>query len=67
MKNVKALSEKTQKIRCKDRSTWITLYYSVKEDAVYSDPGEGRFKMCDLINPNTEQDIIESVHYFLNM
>jgi len=67
MKNVKRLSELTQKINCRDRSTWVTLYYSVAKDAVYSEPGEGRFKMCDLINPNSEKDIIESVHYFLNM
>ena len=67
MRNVKELSEKTQKIKYKDRSTWVTLYYSVKEDAVYSEQGEGRYKMCDLINPNTEQDIVEAVHYFMNM
>ena len=67
MRNVKALAEKTQKIICRDRSTWVTLYYSVREDAVYSEQGEGRYKMCDLINPNTEQDIVETVHYFMNM
>lgn len=67
MKNVKRLSQLTQKINYRDRSTWVTLYYSVAKDAVYSEPGEGRFKMCDLINPNTEKDIIESVHYFMNM
>lgn len=67
MKNVAELAKKTESIKCKDMKTWIPLYYSIREDAVFSDPGEGRYKLCNLINQNTGQDIIETVNHLMNM
>lgn len=67
MKGLKRLSEQTQTIICKDRSTWVKLYYSIKEDTVYSGPGDGRYFICNLINPNSEYDIKKTVNHFMDM
>lgn len=61
MKNVEQIAELSNKINSRDRNTWITLYYSIKEDAVYSTAGDGRFKIGSLINPNSPSDIVDYV------
>ncbi len=67
MKGLKALARATQNINCKDKSTWIPLYYSVVENKVYPFDGEGRYFLTNLINPQTEKDIENAVNYFMNM
>jgi len=64
MKGLKKISDKTQNTKSNDRSTWVALYYSYTTDTVYDKPGDGRHKITDLINPNTPQDIQETVEYF---
>lgn len=61
MKGTKAVSKASQDIDFKDRTTWIKLYYSITKDTVYRQEGEGRYFVCNLINPNTETDIVEAV------
>ena len=67
MKGLKKLSEQTQSINFRDRASWVKLYYSIKEDTVYSGPGDGRYFICNLINPNSEYDIKKTVNQFLDM
>lgn len=64
MKNARRIAEMTHNIIQKDLSTWITLYYSIEKDAVYCTPGEGRYKVCRLLNVNTEKDIEEAVDFW---
>ena len=66
MKSLKKIAELSKSIKCKDRATWIQLYYSVEEDAVYTEDNPGRYFMTNLINPNTENDIVEAVTIGLN-
>ena len=61
------MAKKTQSINCKDKDTWVKLYYSVREDRVFSEEGECRYFMTNLINPQSEKDIEEAVHVFMNM
>ena len=61
MKNLKRISKASQSITTGDRATWISLYYSIADDAVYPCEGEGRYFVSNLINPNTEADIVEAV------
>ena len=67
MKGLKAIAKATQKINFKDRSTWIPLYYSIREDKAYTTDGDGRYFMTNLINPQTEEDIREAIEYGLNV
>ena len=34
---------------------------------MFSEEGEGRYFMSNLINPQSEKDIEEAVHVFMNM
>lgn len=61
MKNVSTIVKKSQNIICKDRSTWIPLYYSFANDAVYSTAGEGRMLVTQLINPCDASGIKKAV------
>ena len=65
MKGLKKLSKMTESIIQKDRSTWIPLYYSIREDTVFASEGEGRFFITTLINKNSPKDIEETVHWGL--
>ena len=64
MRNLKRIAELTNRINQKDRSTWVTLYYSIEKDAVYSTPTDGAYKVCDLINRNTPKDIEDTVEWW---
>lgn len=58
MKNLKRLSEQS--------ATEITpLYYSPKENAVYSTDGEERFFLTYLIRKNTPEEIEKTVIKFM--
>lgn len=61
MKNLKQVSKASQNINSRDRLTWLTLFYSYEKDSVYTTSGQGRYKVTDLINPNTEKDIQDIV------
>ena len=64
MKNVKRIVELTNRINQKDKSTWVTLYYSFDTDSVYSKPREGAYRVCELINPHTEKDVIDTIDWW---
>ena len=66
MKNTQVVANKTQNTRSGDRATWIPLFYSFAKDAVYTVPGNDRFHVTMLINPNTAQDIENAVTRFIN-
>lgn len=66
MKNAAKVSEKSKNIVTRDRSTWLPLFYSFKDDAVYTIPGNDRFHVTDLINYNTVEDISSAVTRFIN-
>ena len=61
MKGLKAVSDATQKIIQKDKSTWVPLYYNVTEQAVYMKEGEGRVLLTHFINPVTPKEVEETV------
>ena len=67
MKGLKAVARATHNIVQKDKTTWVQLYYSIKEDKVFTKPGEGRYYLTNLLNVNTEKDVEEAVHVCLNM
>lgn len=64
MKNTKTIADASKNIITRDRNTWITIYYSISEDAVYTEPTNNAIKVSELINPNTEQDIIDLVEWW---
>lgn len=43
------------------------LYYSPAEDAVYTEPGAGRWYLTDLIRKNSPQEIENTVRRFMVM
>ena len=63
MKNLRSMSERTKKVSAREG---LPLYYSIKEDAVYDEDGEGRFYMTDLIRYNSPEEIEETVKIFLS-
>lgn len=60
MKNLSALSEMT-------KHGITPLYYSIKHDAVFPDPGDDRWYLTDLINYNSEEQIRQTVIRFMAM
>ena len=66
MRNTQVVANKTKDTRSDDRTTWIPLFYSFAQDAVYTVPGNDRFQVTTLINPNTAQDIENAVNRFIN-
>ncbi len=67
MKGLNEISEATKQINQRDRTTWLDLYYSIKDDTAYTTAGEGRFFITKLINYNQPQDIHYIIDKFLNM
>ena len=67
MKGLKALAKATQSVLWNDKSTWIPLYYSIEEDKVYIKEREDRIFITNLINPQTEKDIEETVNFGLSL
>lgn len=59
MKNLKEVAEQS-KHGC-------PLYYSVKENAVYTSGGKDRYHLTDLIRENTPAEIVETVHKYMSM
>lgn len=60
MKNLKKISELSKKVK-------VSLYYSPKENAVYDEPGQGRFYLTDLIRENTPEKIKKTVEYCMSL
>lgn len=60
MKNVKDVARRS-------KSGITPLYYSVREDAVYTTAGDGRYHLTDLIRENTEKEIVEAVRKYMSM
>ena len=64
MKNVERIADDSKMV-CPIAS--LPLYYSIKEDAVFTEPGKDRFFVTHLINPNEPEDIIEVVERWKNL
>lgn len=60
MKNVKSVAKRSKR-------GLTPLYYNVREDAVYTEPGDGRYYLTDLIRENTEKEIITTVIRMMSM
>ena len=66
MNNILTIAEQSKSINSRDKSTWIELYYSFAHDSVHTKPGEDRFFVTYLINPNTPEDIRNAVNRWKN-
>ena len=68
MKNVNKIAQLTQNTRSSDRNSWVILFYSFKDDAVYTEENGkgGRYFVTFLINPCTASDIKEAVKRWMN-
>ena len=61
----KEISDATQRIVQKDKSTWVPLYYSIREHRVYMEGGNGRYFLTTFLNPATPEEVEETVHYMM--
>ena len=61
MKGIKEVVKKSQSINQADHSTWIKLYYDFSSNTVSMKETKGNCFVTNLINPNTEADIIEAI------
>lgn len=66
MRNAGMTAVKSQAIGRGNRKT-MPIYYSIMEDAIYTTPGTGRYKVTELIRPNTEEEIKQAVNRWLAM
>lgn len=57
MENLKKVAE-ASKNGCK-------LYYSIRENAVFTTEGEGRYFLTELIRENTPEEIQKTVYKFM--
>ena len=64
IKNAAKIAELSQYITPFNR---MPLYINMNTKAVYNKPGRGRTYITDLINPNTEEDIVKLVKRWLWM
>jgi hypothetical protein len=60
MKNIQTVVKATQKGR-------TPLYYSPSTDTVYTEAGEGRFYLTDLLQPHTPDQVEETVNFFMSL
>ena len=67
MKNLASVAKKTQNVICEDWSTWLPLYYSFENDAVYTTEGEGRYLVTKLINPCSSAAVKAAVERWKRM
>ena len=66
-KNLDTIAKKTKRIKSTDRSTWISLYYSISDKAAYTEDGVGRYFVTNLINENSPKDIQDAISRWLSM
>lgn len=57
----------TEKLAEQSRRRVTPLYYSAAEDAVYSEPGDRRWFLTELIRYNTPEEIERTVRRFMAM
>ena len=62
IKNAAKIAELSQLITPFNK---MPLYYNIETRTVYNTPGKGRSCITNLINPNTDADIIETVNRWL--
>lgn len=60
MKNLKKISELSKQGR-------TPIYYSPKTDTVYTEAGEGRFYITDLLRSNTPKEIERTVSHIMSL
>ena len=59
IKNLQAVAE---------QSAWgVKLYYSLSENAVYTQNGTGRWYVTEFLRKNTEEEIVNAVNRMLSM
>ena len=61
MRGLKAIVNKSQAIKQADRATWIKIYYDFETKAVSTKQTDNNCFVTTLINPNTEENIIEAI------
>lgn len=61
MKGLKKVSNATKRTASTNRASWVSLYYSISKDTVYTEAGNGRYFVTYIINPNTANEIQEVV------
>ena len=61
MTGLKEVSKKSQNIKSSHWCDWMPIYYSIDKDRVYTQDGEGRFHITDLIRPCTPEEIEKAV------
>ena len=67
MNNLESISNMSQSIVAINKETWLPIYYSPSENEVYTEAGEGRYMITNLINPNTPDDIREAIDFWKKM
>ena len=60
MKNLKEVARESAKGR-------TPIYFSHKDQAVYTEAGPGRFYVTDLIRENTEEEIKAAIRRWMTM
>lgn len=61
-KNIKNLA------KVAGQSAWgVKLYYDLKENAVYTEAGAGRWYVAEFIRKNTPEEITQAVNRMLSM
>ena len=61
MKNLKTVAQASY------RKGQTPLYYDIKHDAVFTEDGEDRYYVTELIRPNTSKEIKAAVKRWLAM
>lgn len=61
MKGLKETAQKSKKIRQRNISSWLPIYFSFKTNTVYTEEGEGRYFVTKLIRENTPEEIKEAI------
>lgn len=61
MRNLKEVAQESY------RKGWTPLYYDIKHDAVFTEDGEDRFYVTELIRPNTSDEIEAVVRRWLSL
>lgn len=64
-----AVAEKTQGIDLTNGrtqyATKVAMYYNMETRTLYTEPGPGREKVCDLLNPCTAEEIVSILSRWL--
>lgn len=65
IKNIKSIAKASSRIDQRNTSTWLPIFYSIKEKALYTTEGPNRFFVTKLIRENTTEEIEAAVNRWL--